>query len=156
MSGTAISVVATVPSDQPRSGRLGSAAGRVGLLRVDVVLGDRFGDRLRLDRPLLGERLQRGEGDEVPVDLEEAAQPAAVVGAAVAVGPQHPVGAGGARADLVGEASDGGGGGGGGRRGRRRPPPPAGGGGGGRGGFGRLFFWGGGGTGPRGPGGRPG
>src|SRR4029453_8670507 len=106
MSGTAISVVATVPSDQPRSGRLGSAAGRVGLLRVDVVLGDRFGDRLRLDRPLLGERLQRREGAEVPVALEEAAQPAAVVGAAVAVGPQHPVGAGYERADLVGEALD--------------------------------------------------
>src|SRR5215216_2233473 len=106
MSGTAISVVATVPSDPASSGRPGSAAGRVRLVRVDAVLGDRLGDGLRRHRALLGEGLQRGEGDEVPVDLEEPAQLAAVVGAAEPVGPQHLVGAGHERADLVGERLD--------------------------------------------------
>ncbi len=45
----------------------------------------------RLDHAVVGQRLQRGHGDVVAVDLEEAAQVGAVVAAAEAVGAEHGV-----------------------------------------------------------------
>ena len=50
-----------------------SALPRGTRLGVDLVALDRRGDDGRLDRALVGERLQRGDRDVVAVDLEEAA-----------------------------------------------------------------------------------
>ena len=58
---------------RPRRSRSSALPGRDGL-GLDLVALDRRGDHGRLDRPLVGERLQRGDRDVVAVDLEEAAQ----------------------------------------------------------------------------------
>ena len=55
---------------------------------------------LGLDLALVGQRLQRGDGDVVPVDLEEAAQLDPVVAATEAVGAQRDVARSGCRCAL--------------------------------------------------------
>src|SRR5690349_308411 len=57
--------------------RAGSNRHRVGLLGIDPVPGDRLGHQPRLDRAVLGQRLERRHGDPVAVDLKEVAQLAA-------------------------------------------------------------------------------
>src|SRR4051812_37436486 len=95
MSGTrTCSVPAPVPSsDPPRRRPLG----------VDVVGLDCLLRGVGVDLARLGQLGQRGQRDVVPVDLEERAQRLAVVAAAVAVGPEHPVGRVDPGPDLVGE-----------------------------------------------------
>src|SRR6266568_2725171 len=95
MSGTLISIAAAMSFPLH--------PGRVGLVRVDAVSGDRVGHGGSRGGTLVGQRAQRGEDDVVPVDFEEPAQVEAVVRAAEAVGSQHGVAAGYERPDLVGE-----------------------------------------------------
>src|SRR6266704_1474954 len=99
MSGTLISIAAAMSFPLH--------PGRVGLVRVDAVSGDRVGHGGSRGGTLVGQRAQRGEDDVVPVDFEEPAQVAAVVRAAEAVGSQHGVAAGYERPDLVGEGLQG-------------------------------------------------
>src|SRR6185503_15265484 len=63
------------------------------LFRIDAVFLDRVGHGLRLDFALVGERLERRDGDEAAVDLEEVAQLRARIRAAEAVGAEHAVAA---------------------------------------------------------------
>src|SRR5258706_315477 len=81
---------------------------RIRLLGIDTVFLDRVGNQLRLYFALIGQRLQRRDGDEVAIDLEEMAQLGARVGTAEAVGAEHAVGAvfRDERPDLVGEGLD--------------------------------------------------
>src|SRR5574341_251797 len=83
----------------------GSYLGRISLLGIDAVFLDRIGHRLRLPLALVGERLQRRDGDEVAVHLEEVAQLRARVRASEAVGAQSAVDAvlGNERTDQLGE-----------------------------------------------------
>ena len=106
------SVMAVIVVSFPvaRFGRrmLYAASGRqtvigLGFSRIEAVSRDRLGHHLGLDRALLGQRLERRDGDPVPVHLEEVAQLPAVVRPAVAVGPEHPVAPRHPGADLVGE-----------------------------------------------------
>jgi hypothetical protein len=74
---TRISITGT-SSKSPMSGRLRDAS-RVIRSSASAPRGrsrtlDRLLRRERLDRAVVGERLQRGDGDVVAVDLEEAAQ----------------------------------------------------------------------------------
>src|SRR5207253_6549719 len=74
----------------------------------DAVFLDRVRHRLRLAFALVGERLQRGDGHEIAIDLEEVAQLGARVGAAEAVGAEHTVAAvfRDEGTDLVGKGFD--------------------------------------------------
>src|SRR5262245_3282907 len=78
---------------------------RIRLRGIDAVLPDRRRDHRRLDRTVLGERLQRGDRHPVPVDLEEIAELLAGVRAAVAVGAEHAIALAGRqeRTDLIRE-----------------------------------------------------
>ena len=67
--------------------------GLIGLLTVsgilffgiDAVFADRFRDFNRRNLVFIGQRLQRRDRDEVPVDLEERSERSAIIGAAEAV-----------------------------------------------------------------------
>src|SRR5262245_8998295 len=84
------------------AGMAGSDAHRVRLLRVDAVARHRLRDAPRRDLPLVGERLERGHGDEAPVDLEERAQLLARVAAPETVGPERRVAVRHEGPDLLG------------------------------------------------------
>src|SRR5690606_11400881 len=64
----------------PRSGTTTSTAGRrsegdgIGLLGVDAELLDRLTHRLAVEAAFVGQRVQRGQHDRMPIHLEEAAQ----------------------------------------------------------------------------------
>src|SRR5690349_10826058 len=64
-----------------------------GLRRIDRVFLHGLGDLRRRHRALVGERLQRRDGDVVAIDLEEAAQLLARVRPSVAVRAEHDVAA---------------------------------------------------------------
>src|SRR5207248_1563230 len=74
-------------------------------IRVDAVLLDRLGDLLCGHRAVVGERFQRGDGDVEPIDLEEATQLLAGIGAAESVGAEDDVPARHVGADLVREGT---------------------------------------------------
>src|SRR5262245_26850859 len=80
----------------------------IGLLGIDAVLLERLRHLLGLHFALIGERLQRGDGDEVAVHLEEIAQPRARIGAPEAIGAEYLVRAPlrDERPDLLGEGLD--------------------------------------------------
>jgi hypothetical protein len=63
----------------------------IGRKVVDFVFGDGFGHGCRLDRSVVGERLERGDGDVMPVHLEEFSELHAIVAAAKPVRAEHDV-----------------------------------------------------------------
>src|SRR5215218_3110917 len=115
MSGTLTSVAPAVavdmelplrPVENVRADRCAeSGAGRVELVRVNVVAGDRVRDRARGDHTVGGQRGERRDDHVLAVDLEVPTQRLAVVRAAETVGTQDDVAAvrGYRRADLLGE-----------------------------------------------------
>src|SRR6478672_1763318 len=76
--------------------------GRLGV-GVDAVALDRILHHLRLDRALVGERLQGGHRHVMTVDLEELPELLPVVAAPEAVGTENGVAARYEVTDLVGE-----------------------------------------------------
>ncbi len=74
-----------------------------GFLRVQLVFLQRVGDRLRGHGAVVGQCLQRGHRDPVPVHLEEVPQLLARVAATEAVGAEYVVRARHPGPDLVGE-----------------------------------------------------
>src|SRR4030095_7206134 len=100
MSGTLTSIVLIYEFSSV--GGCSSHRPRIGPLGVESVLLDRLRDDLRLQLAFVGERLQRGDGDVVAVDLEELAQLDAVVAAPEAVGAQRDVAPRNVTAHLVG------------------------------------------------------
>src|SRR4030088_62543 len=86
----------------------GSYRSRVRFFWIDAVLLDCVGDRLAFALALSGERLARRDDGEIAVHLEEMAQLRARIGAAEAVGAEHPVEAllRHERPDLVGKGLD--------------------------------------------------
>src|SRR5438094_8897870 len=98
MSGTFTSIVA--PMAPPAC--CSSDCPWIGPLGIEPVLADRLVDDLRLDVPVVGERLQRGDDDVMTVHLEELAQLDAIVAAPEAVGTERDVAARNMAAHLVG------------------------------------------------------
>src|SRR6185503_16692125 len=118
MSGTLTSIVLIATSKACRQRRTTPFAAsdrpRRGLRRVDAVFCDRLGHFARGQRAVIGQRLQRRDGDVRPVDFEKAAQLFARVRASEAVGAEHHVTARhefpdlpGERAHIVGRCDDG-------------------------------------------------
>src|SRR6478609_12156887 len=75
---------------------------RRGLRRIERVFRDRLRDDRRVERTFVGERLECRDRHVPAVDLEEAAQLLARVGAAEPVGAEHDVAPGHVRANLLG------------------------------------------------------
>ena len=67
----------------------GSAIPGIRPARVDIVAGYGLPDLDPVDRPFVGQCLESGDGDMVPVHLEKPAQRGAGVAAAEAVGAQR-------------------------------------------------------------------
>src|SRR6266403_189552 len=105
MSGTLTSVAAATLSSPFRMPNR-SDPGGIRLFRIDIVLLDRLGGRRDWYRSVLGECLERRDGDKVAVDLEELAQPLAIIRAPKPVGTQHAVAPRHERSNLIREGLD--------------------------------------------------
>src|SRR5208282_3826670 len=86
--------------------RLPSGADGIGLLRIDTVLFDGFGDFYGRHLVFIGQRLQSRHGHEVAVNFKVISKLLAIVRSSEAIRAQYAVGAGHKRPDLIGKQFD--------------------------------------------------